>query len=52
MTVELTREQARYLSVLAAVDLRASWPGSGVTRDIHRPAWQALQPACQWGEEG
>lgn len=52
MAVELTREQARYLSVLAASDLRASWPGSRAVRDIHEPAWQALQPACEWDDEG
>lgn len=52
VAVGLTREQARYLSVLAAADLRASYPGSSVARDIRRPAWQALQPACEWDDEG
>lgn len=51
VAVGLTREQARYLSVLAASDLRAHWPDGSVARDIHEPAWQALQPACAWGDE-
>lgn len=50
VAVGLTREQARYLSVLAASDLRTHWPGSSVVRDIHEPAWQALQPACEWDD--
>lgn len=52
--VELTPEQARYLSTLTAEDLRTDeqhgrTPAtSPVLRDIHYPAWQALQPACHW----
>jgi hypothetical protein len=57
--VELTRAQARYLSILAAQDLREdeethrrTAANSGVINDIHRPAWEALQAACEWdGEE-
>jgi hypothetical protein len=54
MTVELTRAQARYLSILAAQDLREdegrgrTAANSEVIRLIHQPAWQALQPACEW----
>ena len=50
--VELTKSQARYLSILAATDLRTGVPspGSSVTRDIHYPAWEALQPACEWDD--
>ena len=53
----LTPAQARYLSILAAQDLRADeqrgWTtvNSGVIRDIHNPAWEALQPACHWDED-
>lgn len=54
--VQLTPAQARYLSILAAEDLRADEQrgrtagNSAVIRDIHDPAWEALQPACQWEE--
>jgi hypothetical protein len=55
--VDLTPAQARWLSILAAEDLRADeqlgrTPAtSAVIRDIHDPAWQALQPACQWDHD-
>ena len=50
--VFLTRADARYLSVLAAQDIRHD-----ESRDLpataarHRPAWRALQRACRWGKE-
>lgn len=55
--VQLAPAQARYLSILAAQDLRADeargWTAdrSSVIRDIHYPAWQALQAACQWDDD-
>jgi hypothetical protein len=51
VTVELTSKQARYLSILAAQDLRGSNPDSNVVRTIHLPAWEALQDACEWEDD-
>lgn len=54
----LTPAQARYLSILAASDLRLAADEDGrtaansaVIRDIHYPAWQALQTACAWADD-
>lgn len=54
--IELDARQARWLSILAAQDLRAdeqrgrTAANSAIIRDIHDPAWEALQPACQWDD--
>ncbi len=51
--VELTREQARYLSILAAQDLRRDREyGLNGMADRHQGAWDKLQPACEWEWEG
>ena len=53
MNVDLTPEEARWLSILAASDLRHDRE-RGIVRlaDRHQPAWDKLQPACQWdGDE-
>ncbi len=51
--VELTRDQARYLSVVLAVDIAGDEERglSGIVRR-HLPIWEALQPACAWDDEG
>jgi len=47
--VELTVDQARYLSVLAAGDIMSDVQ-RGITKlaGRHAGAWEALQPACEW----
>jgi hypothetical protein len=52
MNVDLTREEARWLSILAAADLRRDRE-HGITRlaDRHQPAFDKLQPACQWDDD-
>ena len=52
MNVELTRQQARYLSVLAAQDIAAD-EARGLKGVVarHYPAWEALQPVCAWEAE-
>jgi hypothetical protein len=58
MMVELTRAEARYLSILAAQDLRddagrgRTAGNSEVISRIHQPAWAALQAACEWDDGG
>ena len=54
MNVDLTREEARYLSILAAQDLRQDHDRGAHARvigDIHQPAWAKLQPACEWEQD-
>jgi hypothetical protein len=47
--VTLTASQARYLSVLAAQDIRRDRErGLSATADRHEGAWNALQEACEW----
>ena len=52
MNVELTRQQARYLSVLAAQDIAAD-EARGLKGVVarHYPVWEALQPVCAWETE-
>lgn len=47
--VELTAEQARYLSILAAADIICDVE-RGLTHSAgrHGQAWNALQEACDW----
>jgi hypothetical protein len=54
MLVELTRLQARYLSVLAAQDInreRGLGPLYRYHVKLHSAAREALQPACEWESE-
>ncbi len=49
MTIDLAPAEARYLSVLAAQDMRRDREdGLDRTADRHLPAWEKLQPACEW----
>lgn len=49
--VELTPDQARYLSVIAAQDMRKDQE-NGLTgcAERHYSAWLALHDACRWDE--
>jgi hypothetical protein len=50
--ITLTSEQARYLSILAAQDIRHDRErGLTGTADRHEGAWTALQEACEWEGE-
>ena len=49
MQVDLTREEARYLAVIAAQDIRTDRArGLDGVVSRHEPAWEKLQPACEW----
>ena len=53
MNVDLTRAEARYLSVIAAQDMRRDREdGLNRTAGRHSAAWEKLQPACEWDEDG
>ncbi len=53
MSVDLTPGEARYLSVLAAQDVRADRErGLDGIADRHGSAWEKLQPACEWEDDG
>jgi len=58
MWVELSPEEARYLACLAGRHIRAyrqqgvEADAVGPLRDVYVPAWEALQPACEWGPRG
>jgi hypothetical protein len=49
VSIELTREEARYLSVMLAEDLRRDREaGRTGTADRHQAVWDKIQPACEW----
>lgn len=49
MNVDLTAAEARYLSVLAAQDIKADRErGRDGIADRHVTAWEKLQDACDW----
>lgn len=49
---DLTADQARYLSMLAAQDIKGDRErGMHGVADRHLTAWEALQPACEWEED-
>jgi hypothetical protein len=48
MNVDLTPAEARWLSVLAAADLRRDRERGLHAAERHQPAWDKLQPACEW----
>lgn len=46
--VELEPDEARYLSILAAADIRRTALLKLAARPWHQAAWDKLQDACQW----
>ena len=55
MNVDLEPAEARYLSVLAAGDLRTDEARGlsmrAAVMQLHRSAWEKLQPACRWDDD-
>jgi hypothetical protein len=60
VNVDLEPGEARYLSILAAGDLRTDEERRQATRygpvmsaigQRHRSAWEKLQPACRWDDD-
>ena len=46
--VDLEPDEARYLSILAAADMRRTAAVELTVRPWHQAAWDKLQEACQW----
>jgi hypothetical protein len=52
VNVDLTPAEAQYLSILAAADIRRDQAnGLHGPPARHLPAWEKLQPACQWADD-
>ena len=55
VNVDLEPAEARYLSVQAAGDLRTDEARGlsmrAAVMQLHRSAWEKLQPACRWDDD-
>jgi hypothetical protein len=60
VNVDLEPREARYLSILAAQDIRIDearredapqGPAVSAVEQLHRSTWMKLQPACRWDDD-